>query len=56
MHLTLAQSVSWIAMGGGAWAIIRAATTKGLLKARTPARCAACGRRRSWGRCPCTGP
>jgi hypothetical protein len=55
MHFTLAQAVVWVATGGGAWAIVRAGSAKGVLKVKTPARCAACGRQKVWGRCPCTG-
>ena len=53
MHLTLAQSIAWVATVGGAWAIVRAGA-KGVLKVKAPARCAACGRQKVWGRCPCT--
>ncbi|HEY2208032.1 MAG TPA: hypothetical protein VGM80_10565 [Gaiellaceae bacterium] len=54
MQLTLAQAIAWIATLGGAWAIVRAGTAKGVLKAKAPIRCAACGRERLRGRCPCT--
>jgi hypothetical protein len=54
MHLTLAQTIAWIATVGGAWAIVRAGAAKGVLKVKAPARCAACGRQKVRGRCPCT--
>jgi hypothetical protein len=54
MHFTLAQSIAWIATLGGAWGIVRAGTAKGVLKAKQPIRCAACGRQGVRGRCPCT--
>ena len=53
-HVTVHQLAAWIAAGGGGWAIVRAGTAKGVLKAKSPARCAACGRERVHGRCPCT--
>jgi hypothetical protein len=54
MHFTLTQAIAWIATLGGGWAIVRAGTAKGVLKAKEPTRCAACGRKRVRGRCPCT--
>jgi hypothetical protein len=54
MHITLAQAVAWVATFGGAWAIVGAGAAKGVLKVKAPARCAACGRQKVWGRCPCT--
>jgi hypothetical protein len=54
MHLTLTQAVDWIAVGGGAWAIVRAGAAKGVLRVKAPARCAACGRQKVRSRCPCT--
>jgi hypothetical protein len=54
MHVTLAQATAWVAAAGGAWAIVRAGAAKGVLKVKAPARCAACGRQQTWGRCPCT--
>jgi hypothetical protein len=53
-HFSIAQAAAWVAVAGGAWAIVRAGAAKGVLKVRSPVRCAACGRRRTWGRCPCT--
>jgi hypothetical protein len=54
MHVTLAQAVAWVATAGGAWAIVRAGAAKGVLDVKAPARCAACGRRKVRGNCPCT--
>jgi hypothetical protein len=54
MHVTLAQVSAWVAAGGGAWAIVRAAEARGALRPKAPARCAACGRQKARGRCPCT--
>jgi len=54
MHLTLIQAAAWVAPAAGAWAIVRAGTAMSVLKARTPARCAACGRQKVWGQCPCS--
>jgi hypothetical protein len=54
MQITLAQAVAWVATLGGAWALVRAGATKGVLKVKAPAGCAACGRHKVWGRCPCT--
>jgi hypothetical protein len=54
MHVTLSQTISWVAAGGGAWAIVRAGAAKGMLRVKAPARCAACGRQRARRRCPCT--
>jgi hypothetical protein len=54
MHITLTQTVAWVATLGGAWAIVRAGAAKGVLKLKAPVRCAACGRQKIRGRCPCT--
>jgi hypothetical protein len=54
MHITLAQTVAWVATVGGAWAIVRAGAAKGVIKLKAPVRCAACGRQKIRGRCPCT--
>jgi hypothetical protein len=45
---------AWIAAGGCGWAMVRAGVAKGMLKVKAPARCAACGRQKLFGRCPCT--
>jgi hypothetical protein len=54
MHITLAQAVAWVATLGGAWGIVRAGAAKGVLKMKAPTRCAACGRQKVRGHCPCT--
>jgi hypothetical protein len=54
IHVTLAQAAGWVAAGAGAWAIVRAATGMGVLRLKAPADCAACGRQKVQGRCPCT--
>jgi hypothetical protein len=54
MHITLAQTIAWVATLGGAWAIVRAGAAKGVIKLKAPVRCAACGRQKIKGRCPCT--
>jgi hypothetical protein len=54
MHITLAQTVAWVATLLGAWAIVRAGVAKGMIKLRPPVRCAACGRQKIRDRCPCT--
>ena len=43
MHVTLTQTLQWVAVGGGAWAIVRAGAVKGVLRVKAPARCADCG-------------
>jgi hypothetical protein len=42
------------AAAGAAWVMVRMGAAKGVLRVKAPARCAACGRQRVWGRCPCT--
>jgi hypothetical protein len=54
MHITLAHAIVWIATVGGAWAIVQAGSAKGVLKVKQPSRCAACGRLKVRGHCPCT--
>jgi hypothetical protein len=54
VHFTLGQATPWVATFGGAWAIVRAGAAKGVFKVKASARCAACGRQKVWGRCPCT--
>jgi len=54
MHMTLTQSVAAISTGAGALLMVKAGASKGLVKIRTPEKCASCGRRRIAGRCPCT--
>ena len=53
MHITVAEAGRWVATFGGAWAIVRAGVAKGVLRVKAPSRCAACGRHKTWGRCPC---
>jgi hypothetical protein len=53
-HFTLTQAADWVAVGLGAWALVRAGAAKGVLRVKAPARCASCGRRKVWGGCPCT--
>lgn len=45
---------AWAAAAGCAWMMVRLGVTKGMLKAKAPARCAACGRQKVGGRCRCT--
>jgi hypothetical protein len=54
MHVTLAQAIAWIVTLAGAWAIVQAGSAKGVLKVKSPSRCAACGRLKVRGHCPCT--
>lgn len=54
MHFTLTQAANWVAVGLGAWALVRAGAAKGVLRVKAPARCVSCGRQKVWGRCLCT--
>jgi hypothetical protein len=45
---------AWAAVGGSAWAMVRAGVAKKMLNLKEPERCAACGRQKRFGRCPCT--
>ena len=54
IQLTSQQTMPAIAAAVAGWLMVRAATSKGLLTLRTPARCAACGRRRTARGCDCT--
>jgi len=54
IQLTSQQTMPAIAAAVAAWLMVRAGTSKRLLTLRTPARCAACGRRRTARRCDCT--
>jgi len=57
MHVALAQTARCVAVAGVAWAMVRAGAAKGALRVKAPIRCAACGRQKGWGSCPCTdGP
>jgi hypothetical protein len=54
IQLTSQQMMPAIAAAIAGWLMVRAGTSKRLLTLRTPARCAACGRRRTARRCDCT--
>jgi hypothetical protein len=53
MGLTLSQLVVWIAVGAGAWLLVRGLEAKGVMRLGEPRRCAACGRQLGRGACPC---
>ena len=53
MHLTVQQSFAMFSTLGAGWMMVRAGRSKRVLKARV-SHCAACGRRRGIGPCPCT--
>jgi hypothetical protein len=55
IHFTSQQTMPAIAAAVAGWLMVHAGTSKRLLTLRTPARCAACGRRRSASGCSCTG-
>jgi hypothetical protein len=55
IHLTSQQTMPAIAAAVAGWLMVRAGTSKRLLTLRTPARCAACGRRRTANGCHCEG-
>jgi hypothetical protein len=50
MHAT----VTAISTAAAVWLMVRAGAAKGVLRIRVESRCAACGRRRVHGDCPCT--
>jgi hypothetical protein len=54
IHLTSQQTMPAIAAVVAGWLMVHAGTSKRLLTLRTPARCAACGRRRTGRGCDCT--
>jgi hypothetical protein len=54
IYFTSSQTMPVIAAAVAGWLMVRAGTSKRLLTLRTPARCAACGRRRTGRRCDCT--
>ena len=54
MHMTMAESFSVVSTLAVAWMMVRLGSTKGALKVKVAERCAACGRKRTHGRCPCT--
>jgi hypothetical protein len=53
MTLTLQQSLAMISTGVAGWLMLRAGTAKQRVVYKV-SRCAACGRRRQGGPCPCT--
>jgi hypothetical protein len=53
MNLTLQQSLAMISTGVAGWLMLRAGTAKRKVVYKV-SHCAACGRRRRAGRCPCT--
>jgi hypothetical protein len=55
MHLTMAQSFSAISTVAVARVMVRLGAAKGALQVKVADRCAACGRKRTHGRCPCAG-
>ena len=54
MHLTVAQSMAYVATISAGWLMVRAGVAKGQLKVKAPASCPSCGRKRSRNQCPCT--
>jgi hypothetical protein len=54
IQLTSPHTMPVIAAALAGWLMVRAGASKRLLSLRTPARCAACGRRRTSRRCDCT--
>jgi hypothetical protein len=54
MHLTIAQSFSAVSTAAIAWLMVRLGASKGALQVKVADRCAACGRVRTKGRCPCS--
>jgi hypothetical protein len=55
IHLFNEQSMPAVAAAVAGCLMVRAGATKRLLSMRAPARCAACGRRRTARLCHCTG-
>ena len=55
MHLPLAQSLLFVSTSGAGWLMLQAGFGKRILRRRELIRCAACGKRRAGGRCPCAG-
>ena len=54
MHLTVAQSMAYVATISAGWLMVRAGVAKGQLKVKAPTSCPSCGRKRSGNHCPCT--
>jgi hypothetical protein len=55
IHFTSQQTMPAIAAAVAGWLMVHAGASKRLLTLRTPARCAACGRRLTPKSCSCTG-
>jgi hypothetical protein len=53
MHMTIGQAVAATSTAAAAWLMVRAGAAKGMVTLRTPARCAACGKRRNGNACRC---
>jgi hypothetical protein len=53
VHLTFTQALVWASTGVAASMMTKLGVTKRTLTIKSPARCAACGRRRRSGLCPC---
>jgi hypothetical protein len=54
MHMTMTQSFSLVSTVAVAWVMVRLGASKGALRIKVADRCAACGRKRNHGRCPCS--
>jgi hypothetical protein len=54
MHLTVAQSMAYIATISAGWLMVRAGVAKNQLKIKASRSCPSCGRKRSNNQCPCT--
>ena len=54
MSFTLQHATPAFAAMATGWLMVRMGTANGLLVLRAPSRCAACGRRRTRGRCKCS--
>jgi hypothetical protein len=52
--LSLTQALTLASTTGAGWLILRAGVAKKKIRRRELDRCAACGRRRVGGRCPCS--
>jgi hypothetical protein len=51
MHLTLVEVFPAISVAAVAWLMIAMSDARGLARLKAPARCAACGRRRTKRQC-----
>jgi hypothetical protein len=54
VHTTTQQAIAMLSTLGAGWMMTRVGVSKRMLKQKI-SYCAACGRRRGPGRCPCTG-